>query len=394
MNKRIVLFCLIICLSLGMRVSGWCEDAVSNNSMPDQTLALESESYVLMEKETGQIICEKNREERLSPASITKIMTLYLIFEDLNDGKIHLEDEVTTSAYAKSMGGSQVFLEEGEIQSVETLIKCIAIASGNDASVCMAEYIEGSEDAFVNRMNRTAENMGLTNTHFVDCCGLTSSDEHYTCAGDIALLTRNLLLNHPQVLEYTGIWTEDIVHKTRKGESNFTLSSTNKLLKLFPYTTGMKTGSTDKAGYCFSATATQGNLDLIAVVMKAPTPKLRFQEAKTLLEYGFANCSLYKDENGIMPEIPVRGGKEKKAKTTCQNFCYLDTRGRNLSEVKRSISMETEITAPEKKGEKVGCAEYYLGEERIGSVEICLKEDVKRATFGNVFSEVFHKVLL
>lgn len=243
-------------------------------------------SAVLMEESTGEILYEKNADEQRSPASITKIMTLLLIFDELEKGNIHLEDEVTTSAYAKSMGGSQVFLEEGEKQTVETLIKCIVVASGNDASVAMAEYIAGSEADFAARMNERAEELGLAGTHFEDCCGLTDSPGHYTTARDVAVMSRELILCYPQVLEYSSIWMEDITHVTAQGSKPFTLSNTNKLIKSYSGCLGLKTGSTDAAGYCVSAVAARDDLTMIAVIMGAPDHKVRFQDAASLLDYG------------------------------------------------------------------------------------------------------------
>lgn len=209
-----------------------------------------SEAAVLMEAGTGTIIYEKNQDVRVSPASITKIMTLLLIYDALYNGKIQLTDEVVTSARAKSMGGSQVFLEEGEKQTVETLIKCIVIASGNDASVAMAEYVSGSEEAFVGEMNQKAADLGMNGTHFVDCCGLTDSNDHYTTAKDVAIMARALITNYPDISQYATIWMENITHVTAKGSSEFGLSNTNKLLKMANNfeVTGLKTGSTAKAG--------------------------------------------------------------------------------------------------------------------------------------------------
>ena len=222
-------------------------------------------SAILIEASTGQVIFEQNATERRSPASITKIMTLLLTFESLASGKVKLEDEVTTSEYASSMGGSQVFLAAGEVQTLETMIKCIVVASGNDASVAVAEYIAGSEDAFVGLMNDKAAELGMADTHFEDCCGLSNSDEHYTSAKDVSIMSRELTTKYPEVFNYTQIWMEDITHVTRQGTTNFTLSSTNKLLKQYQYTTGLKTGSTDKAKYCISATASRDGIDLIEI---------------------------------------------------------------------------------------------------------------------------------
>ena len=246
----------------------------------DAGFSVESPGAFLMEVSTGTVIYEKDADTRRSPASVTKIMTALLIFENLENGKLQLSDEVVTSAHAKSMGGSQVFLEEGEVQTVETMIKCIVIASGNDASAAMAEHISGSEDAFVAAMNQKAGELGMTGTHFVDCCGLTDSDDHYTTAKDVALMARALITNYPEISEYATIWMENITHETKRGSSEFGLSNTNKLLKMANNfeVTGLKTGSTAKAGYCFCGTAVKDGLNLIAVVMDAPDYKIRYSE--------------------------------------------------------------------------------------------------------------------
>lgn len=253
------------------RVAGICLAVwmIFLECFPTQASVLEitSPSAVLMEASTGEIIFEQNADERRSPASITKIMTLLLTFEAIEDGKVSLEDSVITSEYASSMGGSQVFLAQGETQSLKTMIKCITVASGNDASVAVAEHISGSESAFVDKMNARAIELGMENTHFEDCCGLSDSDNHYTTAKDVAIMSRELIVNHPEIYEYTQIWMEDITHVTKQGSSLFTLSSTNKLLKQYAYTTGLKTGSTSKAKFCLSATARKDDMDMIAVIM-------------------------------------------------------------------------------------------------------------------------------
>ena len=346
-----------------------------------------SPSMILMEPSTGQVIYEKNADERRSPASITKIMTLLVIFDELTDGTIALEDEVVTSAYAKSMGGSQVFLEEGEKQTVDTLIKCIAVASGNDACVAMAEKIAGSETEFVNMMNERAASMGLENTHFCDCSGLSDSDDHYTAARDVALMSKELITRYPQIHEYSTIWMEDITHVTKKGSESFTLSSTNKLLKQYPYTTGLKTGSTDKAKYCLSATAKYNDMELIAVVMGAPDPATRFSEAQSLLEYGFANCSLYKDDAKIARStVPVTGAIQKEAAIGADgSFTYLNTTGADVSSITKKVRLPETVEAPVVKGSRAGEIGYYLNDEKIGSVDIVFTENVEKATFNDYF---------
>ena len=216
---------------------------------------MKAPEYVLMEPETGTVILEKDKDVPRSPASVTKVMTLLLIFEEIEKGNLKLDDTVITSAHAKSMGGSQVFLEEGETQTVETMIKCIVIASGNDASVAMAEHIAGSEPEFVNAMNKKAQALGMKNTHFVDCCGLTDSDDHYTTAYDIALMSRELIRKYPEILNYSSVWMDTITHNTRQGSKEFGLSNTNRLIRTYEGCVGLKTGSTSKAKFCVSAVA-------------------------------------------------------------------------------------------------------------------------------------------
>lgn len=353
--------------------------------------AMEAPSYILMEASTGKIICEQNAQERRSPASITKIMTLLVIFDHLGTGRVRLESEVVTSAYAKSMGGSQVFLEEGEIQTLETIIKCIAVASGNDASVAAAEFIAGSEAEFVNLMNKRAEEMGLNDTHFEDCCGLSESDNHYTSARDVAVMSRELITKYPQILDYTGIWMEDITHVTSQGSSNFTLASTNKLLKMYEGTTGLKTGSTSKALYCLSATASKNSIDLIAVVMGSPTNKTRFQDAMALLNYGYSVSALYEDPNEEkLPVLPVKGGVQEEAPLIYQKpFRYLDIEGSDLTSVEKTISLPPELTAPIKRGDAVGEAVYRLNGERIGSVSILSDVTIEKAGYRDYLIKVW-----
>jgi len=346
-------------------------------------LGLQSKSSVLMEASTGTVIYENNPDQILSPASITKIMTLILIFDALENGQISLEDQVTTSAHAKSMGGSQVFLEEGEVQTVDTLIKCIIIASGNDASVAMAEYIAGSESEFVQKMNERAKGLGMENTNFEDCCGLTDSDGHYTTARDVAIMSRELITKYPAIFHYSTIWMENITHVTAKGSSEFGLANTNKLLKQYQWTTGLKTGSTSKAKYCVSATARKNDIDLIAVIMAAPDYKTRFAEAQTLLEYGFSHCSVYKDLNeDKLENVKVSLGVSEEVEVEYKGgFSYLSTAGENVNEIAKKIHLKEEVQAPVKKGDVIGTAEYYLGETKVGSVDIVAAENVRKMVF-------------
>lgn len=353
-------------------------------------------SVILVESSTGQIIYEKNATERRSPASITKIMTLLLTFEKLEEGKIKLDDRVMTSTYASSMGGSQVFLAEGEIQTLETMIKCIAVASGNDASVAVAEHIAGSEAAFVELMNEKAAELGMVDTHFEDCCGLSDSDNHYTTARDVAIMSRTLTVEYPEIFDYTKIWMEEITHETRQGTTPFTLSSTNKLLKQYQWATGLKTGSTDKAKYCLSATASKDGIDLIAVIMGAPDVKARFQDAQTLLNYGFSVCNLYIDANmDILPKLPVEGGVAEEVSVKYQGeFRYLDTKGNSLEQVEKVIELPESVKSPIEAGEVAGVARYLLGGNEIGNTPIVYTETVARAQFGDYLKKVIGFYLL
>ena len=355
-----------------------------------------SPSYVLMEPETGTVICGKEKDTRRSPASVTKIMTLLLIFDSLEKGSLSLEDTVTTSAYAKSMGGSQVYLEEGEIQSVETLIKCIVIASGNDASVAMAEHIAGSEQEFVKMMNERAAGLGMKNTHFEDCCGLTDSDGHYTTAYDIALMSRELILKYPQVLEYSSVWMENITHVTRQGSKEFGLTNTNKLIRSYDGCRGLKTGSTSKAKFCLSAVAERDGLSLIAVVMAAPDSRTRQKDASALLDYGFSRCRLYEDPDpGAIGELKVKNGISETVPLEYEGvFRYVDTKGGDLSGITRKTAVPDEVEAPVKKGEAAGELIYMKDGKELGSIRILYGGSVRKAQYRDCLREVLDLICL
>ena len=340
-------------------------------------------SAVLMEPETKTLLYEKEKDTRRSPASVTKVMTLLLIFDHLKEGSLKLTDTVTTSAHAKSMGGSQVFLEEGETQNVETMIKCIVIASGNDASVAMAEHISGSEEAFVKEMNDRAQGLGMKDTHFVDCCGLTDSDEHYTTAYDIALMSRELIVNYPEIFQYSSIWMENITHTTRQGTKEFGLTNTNRLIRTYPGCIGLKTGSTSKAKFCLSAVAERNELRLISVIMAAPDYKARLRDAAALLDYGFARCCLYVDhEPEKLSELPVKKGKKGAVSLSYQGtFRYLDTEGRSISDVKKEVELPEKVEAPVQKGEKAGEVIYTSGGRELGRLAIIYGESLSRAGY-------------
>jgi len=374
--------CIILVLGNGMTVR-----AEVNISAP---------SAILTEASTGQVIYEINADERRSPASITKIMTLLITFEKLEKGNIKLDDQVITSDYASSMGGSQVYLAANEIQTLETMIKCIAVSSANDASVAVAEHIAGSEESFVGLMNQKAAELGMVNTHFEDCCGLTESDNHYTSARDIAVMSRELIINYPDVYKYTQIWMEEITHTTTQGSSQFTLSSTNKLLKQYEGTTGLKTGSTSKALYCLSATAYRNDIDLIAVVMAVPDGQSRFKDAMTLLNYGFSISAVYIDENQeTLPQLAIEGGVEESvALAFAGEFRYLDTVGNSLDKIIKEIKLPEAAEAPVWQGEKAGESIYYLNGEEIGRVSILFADDVEKAVYKDYLFRVLGMFLL
>lgn len=350
---------------------------------------------VLMEASTGTVIYEKDKDARRSPASITKIMTLLLIFDAIEEGRLNMEDPVTASAYAKSMGGSQVYLEEGETQTVETMIKCIVIASGNDASVAMAEHLAGSEQEFVKQMNERAAGLGMKNTHFVDCCGLTESSEHYTTAYDIALMSRELIVKYPKILEYSSIWMENITHVTRQGSSEFGLTNTNKLLRSFDGCVGLKTGSTSLAKYCVSAVAQRNGITLISVVMAAPDYKARFRDAAAMLNYGFSRCSLYADETPEpLPQLKVKGGTADSAALEYEEpFRYLCTDGTSLAEVEKKTELPETVTAPIKKGEQAGTVRYLRNGEELGRVRILYAADVPKAGYARRLRDAWEELL-
>lgn len=358
-------------------------------------LELSAESAVIMEASGGQVLLEKNADEKRPPASVTKVMTLLLIFDALADGTITPDTEVTTSEYAASMGGSQVFLEAGEKQTVDTMIKCIAVASANDACVAMAEKIAGSEPAFVEKMNQRSAGLGMTNTHFVNCNGL-DTEGHLTTARDIALMSRELITKYPQVEDYSTIWIENITHTTAKGSSEFGLSNTNKLIRQYEYATGLKTGSTSGAKFCLSATARKDGVNMIAVVMAEPDSKTRIKDAIAMLNYGFGKCSIYQDEKALEKIVyaEVKHGMQEKAKgETLEGFRYVDTSGSDLSAVEKEVQIQKQ-TAPVKKGDQIGEVIYRLNEKTIGSVPVYATEGVGELTFGGAFLKILEEMMV
>lgn len=401
MKRNIVAILLVLTIlicnnSYIQRAEANQPDMIAVNGENSTDLGIQSKAAILMEASTGKILYENNADEIVSPASITKIMTLILIFDAINEGKIDYDDVVTTSEYAKSMGGSQVFLETGEKQTVETLVKCIIVASGNDASVCMAEYIAGSETEFVRMMNERARELGMTNTVFKDCCGLCDSMEHHTSARDVAIMSRELITKYPEIHNYSKIWMENITHVTNKGSIEFTLANTNKLLKQYEWATGLKTGSTSLAKYCLSATACKDNIELIAVIMGAPDYKVRFSEAVTLLNYGYSVVSMYSDKNDeIYREIKISGGVKKTVKIEPEKeFVYICGKDEVINNITKKVKLEKKVKAPAKSGSVVGKTEYYIGDNMIGEVNICLIENVRKAGYVDYLKKMWYKYIM
>lgn len=352
--------------------------------------AITAKAGVVMEATTGTVVYDKNMHEVLPPASITKVMTLLLIYEAMERGEILPDSVVTTSEHAANMGGSQVYLEVGEQQTVETLIKCICISSANDACVAMAEYISGTEDAFVEKMNKRAKELGMLDTNFVNCCGL-DADGHVSSAYDVALMSRELMQRFPQIMQYTTTWMDSMVHKTKNGESEFGLTNTNKLIRQYEGITGLKTGSTSKAMYCLSATANRNGTEIIAVVLAAPDTKTRFKEATSLLNYGFSVCKTYQDIHEDMEPVYVTVEQSMKQQVELipkEPFCYISTSQEDFREIREEIIVYDSICAPVKQGDELGMIQYYIQDKKIGTVMLVAKDEIKKAKYMDYLKEL------
>lgn len=348
-------------------------------------LGLTSKSALLMEEDTGTILYEQNSHEALPPASVTKVMTLLLIYEGERDGKFDWTDTVQVSEHAASMGGSQVFLEEGETQTAADMTKSIAIASANDAAVAMAEFLAGSEEAFVQKMNERAKELGMEDTNFVNACGL-DTEGHVSSAYDIALMSRELMENFPEIKEYTTTWQDSIVHKTRRGEETFGLTNTNKLIQWYDGATGLKTGSTGNALYCLSGTAERDGMGLIAVVMAAPDYKVRFREVMQLLDYGFANYAIEKgrEKGYVMGVVPVEKGMTDTVEAVvAEEISVLVPKGKEAQWETRTELLPA-VSAPVEAGTKVGELVYLRDGEEVGRVELTAGEDVAKANMDTM----------
>ncbi len=349
-------------------------------------LQLDCKSAVLMEAKSGTVLYSSNQNTAYSPASVTKIMTLLLAMEALDNEKFALTDTVNVSAYATSMGGSQVYLREGESITVEDLIKCVVIASANDAAVALAELVAGSEDVFISMMNERATELGMKNTHFENVTGLDDTTEnHVTSAMDIAIMSRELI-KHELILKYSSIWQDTI----RNGE--FTLTNTNRLVRFYDGCNGLKTGSTEKAGFCMSATAEREGMQLIAVVMGAPSRDTRNGIARELLDFGFSNYALLNSPRCNLEKIPVLFGNKKAVEIYADEFLKVV----NKSDIKRIESFyETpeNIEAPMEAGTKIGSVKYMLGDVVVGQSDICLGENAEKISFADIYLKILLSML-
>ena len=345
--------------------------------------SFDAKSVILMEQSTGEVLYEYNADEALPPASVTKIMTVLLVLEALDAGKIKTEDPVTVSAYATSMGGSQIYLKENEVMSVNDLLKAVVVASANDAAVALAEYLCGSEESFVTLMNERAKELGMNNTTFQNTNGLDDSDEgHLTSARDIAIMSREVL-KHPKIFEYSTIWMDSV----RDGA--FGLTNTNRLIRYYNGANGLKTGSTSKAGFCISATAVRDGMQLIAVVMASSTRDTRNALAASLLDWGFANYAVTEFEGKETKPIPVKGGVQDACGAAYPAASFVGEK--NSGKIEQKIQCNEFLSAPVKKGDVVGSVVYLRGEEELGKTDILATEDIPRITFGQVLIRLLQK---
>jgi len=373
------------CLALALLLS---PSAAAVPAPDGPALALSAHAALLMEKETGTILYEQNTHEKLEPASVTKIMTMLLIMEGLDSGALSREDLVTVSANAAGMGGSQVYLKEGEQMTVGDLVKCITVVSGNDAAVAMAEHLAGSEGAFVSQMNQRASQLGMTDTTFLNCTGLPAQG-HETSAHDVAIMARELILNHPSIREYTTVWMDTIRGGT------FGLTNTNRLVRFYQGATGLKTGSTQGALFCMAATAERDGMELIAVVMKSPTSAQRFEDAKALLDHGFACYTLtdvYPD--APLPTVPVLLGTIPQVQPQLSRPCRLLVRKGEEGLIQTTVTLAQDVEAPVEQGQTLGQFEVRVGEELRCTIPIVSAQNADRLTLSGIFHQLLGRATM
>ena len=378
--KRTVCYVLLICLLLG----------VLPGPARAVNMDLPVKSAVLMDVATGTILYEQDAHTPLAPASVTKVMTMLLIMEAIDSGAISWQDMVTTSECAADKGGSQVYLKVGESMSVSNMVKAIAVSSANDCACAMAEHIAGSETAFVEKMNQRAKELGMKDTHFVNCTGLdddAAAADHKTSAHDIAVMSRELLKNHPDIKKYTTIWMDTLRNGT------FGLSNTNKMVRFYPGATGLKTGFTSKAGYCLSSSAQRDGMELVAVVMGAKTSAERFSACKSLLDYGFSTYGVVTPQLEEM-SVPVKLGTEEwvTAEPAEDPTLLIEKAQKNM--VTTEIQLEESVNAPVSKGQKLGMLTVKAGEYVLKQVPLVAKEGVGRLTFGQIWSKVLQMLTM
>jgi len=392
------ILCFVVVVSSVMFGFG-CEAAkksseTENTTETEQKLSITSPSAILMELNTGTVLYEKDADAARRPASVTKVMTMLLAFEALEQGKLQIQDMVVVSENAASMGGSQVFLEVGEEQSFEDLLKSMIISSANDAATAVGECIAGSEEQFVALMNHKAQELGMKNSHFENACGL-EAEGHKMSARDIGILSRTLLLKYPKVTEYTTIWMDHITHKTKKGESEFGLANTNKFLKKYNGANGLKTGYTSAAGYSMSATATRDHVTLIAVVMGSKTKEERYSDAAKLLDYGFANCNIYEDLDVLdgKQELPIQDGERELIKVKAeQPFRAVLMSEETKDSICKTLEYDS-VVAPIKKGQRIAWMQYAKDGKCFGKVAIIADEDMEKRRFGHTFIRVIKQYI-
>ena len=379
--RKIGCFILVMILLLGL--------------LPRQAQAVEldvaGKSALLMDAATGKILYEKNAHEKLAPASVTKVMTMLLIMEAIDSGKIGWDDTVTASETAAAKGGSQIYLKVGETMTVEDMVKSIAVSSANDCACAMAEHIAGSETAFVAMMNTRAEELGMQDTHFVNCTGLddeAAAKEHLTSAHDIAIMSRELLTKHPDIKKFTTIWMDTV------RDGSFGLSNTNKLVRFYQGCTGLKTGFTSSAGYCLSASASRDGMELIAVVLGAESSQDRFQACKQMLDYGFANYALVTPQLQETPTVSVKLGTETMVTAVAaeQLQCLVDKAQRG--DVSTQIQLEKEVTAPVSQGQKLGTLTIKVGDQVLAQVSLVAEKAVARRSWRQIFLDLLRKITM
>ena len=379
--RKIGCFLLTLCLLLTM--------------LPVSTRAVEldvaGKSAVLMDAATGTILYEKNAHEKLHPASVTKVMTMLLIMEAIDSGRIDWNDTVTASEAAAAKGGSQIYLKVGETMTVTDMLKSIAVSSANDCACAMAEHIAGSEGAFVDMMNQRAAELGMNDTHFVNCTGLDddpAAKEHLTCAYDIALMSRELLVNHPKIKDFTTIWMDTV----RDGA--FGLANTNKLVRFYQGCTGLKTGFTSAAGYCLSASAQRDGMELIGVVMGAETSQERFAACKSMLDYGFANFSLVKPKVSGENTVGVKLGISDQVKAVPAENVQLLIDKAQLNTVNIRTELEESVTAPVSQGQRLGTLTIQAGEQILAQVPMVAETAVQRLSWWQIFLKILRRVAM